>query len=280
MKNKGFTLIELLAVIVILAIIALIAVPIIINIINDSREESYKRSIELYGKAVEQAIADYQINNPNSSLTRNDYTTSELGEIVNINYEGSRVVCSNIDVYEDGKIYMSGCSVGGHSVDGYTYGVEQTSATESESTYAYLWYEGEEVNGPSIGGDASSFATSVPTNKNSYLKYKLDSTNKVTNSYACVIYNSEEYCIEGGLVEEYGWDTDAAHSTGRVKKIYDMYENLGINSVCVFDDAGAECFNPANLGASLEGYVYSRKAPGLCRVYDDGTSLCGIDPSI
>ena len=63
--KKGFTLIELLAVIVILAIIALIATPIIINIINDSREESYKRSIELYGKAVEQAIADYQINNPN-----------------------------------------------------------------------------------------------------------------------------------------------------------------------------------------------------------------------
>ena len=48
-----------MAVIVILAIIALIAVPIVINIINDSRESSYKRSVELYGKAVEQGIATY-----------------------------------------------------------------------------------------------------------------------------------------------------------------------------------------------------------------------------
>ena len=54
--KKGFTLIELLAVIVILAIIALIATPIVLNIINDSKENSNKRSIELYGKAVEQAV--------------------------------------------------------------------------------------------------------------------------------------------------------------------------------------------------------------------------------
>ena len=66
--KKGFTLIELLAVIVILAIIALIATPIIINIINDAKEESYKRSIELYGTAVANAITAYQINNPNNKI--------------------------------------------------------------------------------------------------------------------------------------------------------------------------------------------------------------------
>ena len=57
MKNKGFTLIELLAVIVILAIIALIAVPIIINIINGTKESSSLRKGELYLDAVEQAAA-------------------------------------------------------------------------------------------------------------------------------------------------------------------------------------------------------------------------------
>ena len=56
MRNKGFTLIELLAVIVILAIIALIATPVILNIINDSRVESKKRSAENYLDAVEQAV--------------------------------------------------------------------------------------------------------------------------------------------------------------------------------------------------------------------------------
>ncbi len=46
--NKGFTLIELLAVIVILAIIALIATPIALDIIDDIKKSSIKRSSELY----------------------------------------------------------------------------------------------------------------------------------------------------------------------------------------------------------------------------------------
>ena len=47
----------MLAVIVILAIIALIAVPIILNIIEDAKNESNKRSVELYGSAIKNAIA-------------------------------------------------------------------------------------------------------------------------------------------------------------------------------------------------------------------------------
>ena len=46
--KKGFTLIELLAVIVILAIIALIATPIVLSIINDSKESASLRRAEMY----------------------------------------------------------------------------------------------------------------------------------------------------------------------------------------------------------------------------------------
>ncbi len=60
--KKGFTLIELLAVIVILAIIALIATPIVLDIIEDSKNSSIKRSAELYLDAVEQAIATSVMN--------------------------------------------------------------------------------------------------------------------------------------------------------------------------------------------------------------------------
>ena len=56
MKKNAFTLIELLAVIVILSIIALIATPIILGIINDSKEQTNKISAENYIDAVEQAI--------------------------------------------------------------------------------------------------------------------------------------------------------------------------------------------------------------------------------
>ena len=54
--NKAFTLIELLAVIIILAIVALIATPIVLNIINETKESATLRSAEFYIDAVEQAI--------------------------------------------------------------------------------------------------------------------------------------------------------------------------------------------------------------------------------
>ncbi len=55
MKSKGFTLIELLAVIVILAIIALIATPIVLGIIEDSRENANRVSAQYVVDAVENA---------------------------------------------------------------------------------------------------------------------------------------------------------------------------------------------------------------------------------
>lgn len=56
-NTKGFTLIELLAVIVILAVIALIASPIVLGIINNSRESSMARSVESFATAAQQAFA-------------------------------------------------------------------------------------------------------------------------------------------------------------------------------------------------------------------------------
>ncbi len=56
--KKGFTLIELLAVIVILVIIAFISNPIVLNIIDDSRQSSTLISVDFYLDAVEYMIAD------------------------------------------------------------------------------------------------------------------------------------------------------------------------------------------------------------------------------
>ena len=52
MKKKGFTLIELLAVIVILAIIAAIAVPAVLNIVEDSKREAFKASVQSVMRSV------------------------------------------------------------------------------------------------------------------------------------------------------------------------------------------------------------------------------------
>ena len=154
MKNKGFTLIELLAVIVILAIIALIAVPIILNIIEDSRNESNERSIELYGTAVKNAAARYQLNNNNIDLTGTYEPTDATGKTIRntvngveltVEYDGSQVSCETIEIYEDGDISLADCKVSGKSVDN-TYG-----DTEEEIEKVCTYVDSEDDTGDQIG---------------------------------------------------------------------------------------------------------------------------------
>ena len=77
MKKNAFTLIELLSVIVILAIIALIATPIVVNIINDSKENSLKRSIDLYMNSVKTSVTKESMN-PN--FPKGEITCTILNE--------------------------------------------------------------------------------------------------------------------------------------------------------------------------------------------------------
>ena len=102
--EKGFTLIELLAVIVILAIIALIATPIVLNIINETKESASLRSAEMYLNAVEQSIA--------RSMLQNKYISDDTYNITkdgNICLEGTVDNCTNIlKVEVDGEKPSSG----------------------------------------------------------------------------------------------------------------------------------------------------------------------------
>ena len=122
--KKGFTLIELLAVIVILAIIALIATPIVLDIIEDSKNSSIKRSIELYGNAVENAVAKEQLNG--SAVPSGKYTTTDGKTLTNgnttikIDYNGAKTVCE-VYISNDGTVSLKKCNVSNKDVE-YTYG--------------------------------------------------------------------------------------------------------------------------------------------------------------
>ena len=108
MKSKGFTLIELLAVLVILAILALISIPITIRIINNVRENSYKRSIASYGKAFENYIALDSMKSASEDYKSLDY----YEPFVETEYSGNRVECDiDSSTFINGQLKLVGCRV-------------------------------------------------------------------------------------------------------------------------------------------------------------------------
>ena len=118
MNKRGFTLIELLAVIVILAIIALIATPIVLSIINDSKESAGLRSAEMYLKGVETSVATATLNNKKVSDGTYEIVSGDIclgkvevvsekrtcnGETLNVEMNGETPTSGNITI-ANGKI--------------------------------------------------------------------------------------------------------------------------------------------------------------------------------
>ena len=257
--KKGFTLIELLAVIVILSIIALIAIPIIINIINDARESGYKRSIELYGKAIEDAIATYQIKHPNEEIIGIDYTSEELllyNEELNVDYDGTRIDCDKIDVYENGTIYMEQCTVGGHIVD-YTYGTKEEKYVQVYKPQYYSWDLSGTVGLTSAPENPSK---KPPKGKNFYLGY--DVTNgKVSTAYVCFkrINYGFEYCLKG--YNEYSRVVNQGI-------IIDAYKEVSDTNSCSSGGNYFYCY--------ADGLYVEEGLHGIVKAHND-TYYCAVD---
>ena len=91
--------------------------PIVLNIIENSKNSSDKRSIELYGKSVENAIGQYHVNNPQDK----DITFEKIQKY--IEYKGNKIECSTTKVNIDGTIYLDKCKIDNKEVE-YTYGKE------------------------------------------------------------------------------------------------------------------------------------------------------------
>ncbi len=110
--KKGFTLIELLAVIVILAIIALIATPIVLGIIEDTKESATLRSAEMYLSSVENSIMRENMKkggnfSPKICLISNgNLSCDDSNEIVKVEVDGEKPI-KGVIKFINGKITSS-----------------------------------------------------------------------------------------------------------------------------------------------------------------------------
>ena len=213
-NKKGFTLIELIAVLVILAILALIVTPLVMNIIRKARISADKRSIDAYGRSIEYAISLYLLDNLK-------YPTSI--DQLTIEYSGNQVVCSTTQLNNDSSIYLAGCTVNGRSVEGYTYGKEETITYDTyeigdEITYNNINYyvikdTGEDVTllkaEPLTVAEVNQYG-GVGTANNHVNMYNADSS----DSYYRTAYNSNGY---GGMAyyssANCGYGDDSNHTS-------------------------------------------------------------------
>ena len=113
MKEKGFTLIELISTIVILGIVFTIVSVLVLGIVRSAKENAKKRNIDLYGKMVETAMAEYQSQNLKYPDKIEDLT---------IEYTGPKVECDIQRINPDHTIYLSDCKVNNKLVSNYHYG--------------------------------------------------------------------------------------------------------------------------------------------------------------
>ena len=194
MKKKAFTLIELIAVLVILAILALIVTPLVMSIIKKARISADKRSIDAYGRSIEIAIAGYLLD---TGKFPNDI--SQLA----IEYSGDRVECSTTQLNSDSSVYLSGCTVGGRSVEEYTYGKEETTPIPSYTAYSV----GDEVTYNNVDyyviDDSDTNETSVALLKKTPLtvaevnQYGEGHVNMYVTSDTSSVYYQKSYDVRG-----------------------------------------------------------------------------------
>ena len=263
--KKGFTLIELLAVIVILAIIAVIAVPIVLNIIEESKENSNKRSIDLYGKALELSIAREQMN---GNVAVGNYTTTDGKTLtqgtstIEVDYSGNNVVCNEIIVQEDTTVYLNECTVSGQTVE-YTYGEKQINQVYKPQ---YYWFN---LTSGNIGDDLPDDAKANVSETNTqglpfYLGFDVDANNKITEGYVCFTRNETEYCLKG-------YDTESYKTNKTV--LEDAYKDVA--NACSVEYDGFSCSADGLYAhAYSDGGVIASGGSVDCYVLDSGDFGC------
>ncbi|MBR6690105.1 MAG: hypothetical protein IKL65_02105, partial [Bacilli bacterium] len=85
--------------------------------IEDAREESNERSVDMFGRSIQNAVARYQLNNNESISGRFHQTKEDKKELVQgttkltVEYDGEDVVCSTIEIHKDGTIFLDGCGI-------------------------------------------------------------------------------------------------------------------------------------------------------------------------
>ena len=239
-----------------MAILALIVTPLVMSIIRKAKISADKRSIDAYGRSIELAIAGYLMDT-------GDFPTSI--EQLTIEYSGDEVVCSTTQLNDDSSIYLTGCTVGGRSVEGYTYEKEETTPVPSYTAYSvgdHVSYNG--VTYYVIEDSDTTNNTVKLLKENPLTKTEMDNLNLT----GITILEQNGY----GRVQ-YGSSVD--YSTSTVKQVVDAWKNT---AVATGDTASARLITVDDLTDNL-GFNHGTPENTWMRVNPEYTPLWVYDNS-
>ena len=128
--KKGFTLIELLAVIVILAVISLIATPMILGVIETSKESSAKVSAYGYIDAVETQVAINQLDANKTNIEDGVYEVEDLKNTYGLVVKGELPTSNSWVKIEKGQVVDYSLKIGEYVVNYSESGVTITRGGE------------------------------------------------------------------------------------------------------------------------------------------------------
>lgn len=102
--KKGFTLIELLAILAILAIIALVTTPIVLNIINNVRKDSFEQTAD----SIVTAVRNLQNNDETFGVEKEVDFSEDQGKIEELKLDGSYDnLFGKVGINKNGKIALA-----------------------------------------------------------------------------------------------------------------------------------------------------------------------------
>ena len=255
-KKSAFTLIELIAVLVIMAIIALIVTPLVMNIIRKARTAADKRSIDAYGRSIEYAIAGY--------LLDNGKFPTDVSELT-IEYSGNKVECSTTQLNSDSSVYLTGCTVGGRTVD-YAYGSDKTPPAPTYTAYTVgnqVTYNN--VNYYVIENSDTTQATvkllkAEPLSTQEISDYKPADAQTYTNSngYTGMQYHSSSNAYDGSYIKTTvdAWKAAKAPAAteARLITLDELKNNLGYQ---VQQECTGSCYQVGQKTDDTPSWVYN-----------------------
>ena len=223
-RKNGFTLIELLAVIVVLAILALIAVPIVLNIIKDARNNSNKRSIESYARAIDYAVSEYMSENPDQEIV----TWEDIKDKVEYN---GKVECQwgeNLSsISTTGEIALHGCKVNNKTNITYQYvkGKVTEEKTEEDNNKEEIVYSAYNVGDEITYKGMKIYVIAPSDTKQDYVTLLKETplTVEETTAYG----STSTYVSSNGYGGAYYDNTDpksSDYATSEIKKVVDAWK--------------------------------------------------------